>query len=158
MGAEAKLKELGIELPDYTKKAFVGAGYGKMRPFRIARGVLYLSGHVPDIDGVAFNPGRLGDSLTTEQGYAAARLAGINALAGVREAVGSLDNVKNVLRTLNFVICTADYHEVHKVANGVTDLFAEIWGPDKGVGCRATIGAQSLTNRYCFETWCEFEV
>lgn len=158
MGAEAKLKELGITLPDYSKRPFVGTGYGKMRPFRIVGSVLYLSGHVPDRDGAPFHPGRLGDSLTTEQGYAAARLAGVNVIAGVKEALGDLDRIKGLIRSLNFVICTPDYHEVHKVSSGVTDLFAEVWGPEKGIGCRATIGSQSLSNRYCFETWCEFEV
>jgi enamine deaminase RidA (YjgF/YER057c/UK114 family) len=156
MKAEEKLRAMGITLPDFTKRAFIGASHGKMRPYRIHNGVLYLAGHVPDVDGKPFSPGRLGDTLTTEQGYAAARVAAINVLAGVKQALGDLDRVAFVLRTLNFVISTPDYHEPHLVANGVTDLFAELWGPENGVGARATIGAQALTNNYCFETWCEF--
>ena len=156
MKPEDKLRALGITLPDFNKRAFIGASHGKMRPYRIHNGVLYLAGHVPYINDKPFNPGRLGESLTTEQGYAAARVAAINVLAGVKQAVGDLDRVAFVLRTLNFVISTPDYDEPHKVANGVTDLFAEVWGPENGIGCRATIGAQALTSNHCFETWCEF--
>jgi len=156
MSAEAKLKALGIVLPDFNAKPFIGAQHGTMRPYRIHNGVLYLAGHVPDVDGKPFLPGRVGDTLTTEQGHRAARMAAINVVAGVKQALGDLDRIAFVLRTLNFVVCAPAYHEPHKVANGVTDLFAELWGPEKGVGCRATIGVQSLTNNYCFETWCEF--
>ena len=152
MRVEARLKELGIKLPDYRKRPFVGASYGRMRPYRIVGDLLYLAGHVPDVDGDAYLPGILGKDLSTEQGYQAARLAGVNALAGMKQALGDLDRVAGIVRTLNYVVCAPDYHDVHKVANGVTDLFVEVFGEDVGAGARATLGIASLTKSYCFET------
>jgi len=158
MSAEANLAKLGIKLPDYDVRPFAGAKYGKMRPFRIVGPVLYLCGHVPEVDDEVVHPGKLGQTLTTEQGYQAARIAGINVLAGVRQALGNLDRVECLIRSLNFVVCAADYFEINKVASGVTDLLAEVLGPERGVGCRATIGVEALTQNACFETWTEFQI
>jgi len=158
MATEAKLKELGVKLPDYALTPFAGMAYGRMKPFHILGKVLTLAGHVPEVDGRVMYAGRLGDNLTTEQGYQAARLAGINLLAGIKQALGDLDRVAGVMRTLNYVVCTPDYHDVHKVANGVTDLLAEVYGDIKGIGCRATLGIQSLTRNHCFETVAELEI
>jgi hypothetical protein len=158
MLAEAKIRELGISLPDYALRPFAGTAYGRMKPFHILGKVLTLAGHVPEVDGKVMYAGRLGDTLTTEQGYQAARLAGINLLAGIKQALGDLDRVAGVIRTLNYVVCTPEYYDVHKVANGLTDLLAEVYGNDKGIGCRATLGIQSLTRNHCFETVAEFEI
>jgi len=152
------IKKLGIVLPDYDVAPFAGNKYGKMRPFRIVGPVLYLAGHVPEVDDKVVYPGKLGMSVTTAEGYKAARIAGINVLAGVKQALGSLDRVKSLIRTLNFVVCAPDYYDIYKVASGVTDLLAEVFGPDAGIGCRATIGVEALTNNACFETWTEFEI
>jgi len=65
MPAEAKLKELGIKLPDYSVKPFAGMAYGRMKPFHILGKVLTLAGHVPEVDGRVMYAGRLGDALTT---------------------------------------------------------------------------------------------
>jgi enamine deaminase RidA (YjgF/YER057c/UK114 family) len=158
MKAEQKLKELGIDLPDYDATPFVGVSYGRMKPFHIIGNHLVLAGHVPEIDGTPFNPGRLGENLTTEQGYEAARVAGINVLAGLKQALDDLDRVASLIRTLNYVVCAPDYHDVHKVANGLTDLLYEVFGEKSGVGCRATLGIQSLSSGFCFETLVEAEI
>jgi hypothetical protein len=108
--------------------------------------------------GEVFNPGRLGATVNFEEAREAARITGLNCLAGVRQALGSLDQVKALIRSLNFVVCEPDYYDVHKVSSGMTDLFAEVWGDEIGIGCRATIGVQSLAGNNCFETWAEFEI
>jgi hypothetical protein len=108
--------------------------------------------------GEVFNPGRLGATVNFEEGREAARITGLNCLAGVRQALGSLDHVKALIRSLNFVVCEPDYYDVHEVSSGMTDLFAEVWGDEIGIGCRATIGVQSLAGNNCFETWTEFEI
>ena len=59
--------------------------------------------------------------------------------------------------SLNFVACAPDFHLVHKVSSGMTDLLAEVFGRDIGIGCRATIGIQALALNNCFETWMEVE-
>jgi enamine deaminase RidA (YjgF/YER057c/UK114 family) len=158
MSAEANLRRLGIVLPNYDEKPFAGAKYGTMRPFRIVGPVLYLAGQVPEVDDKVVFPGKLGETLSTEQGYEAARLTALNVLAGVRQALGNLDRVECLIRSLNFVVCASNYYEVNKVANGMTDLIAEVFGPERGVGCRATIGVEALTSNACFETWVEFQV
>ena len=158
MGAEARVKELGLEVPDYGPSTYWGATYGKMKPFHIKDKVLYLSGQVPMWKGEVFNPGRLGATVNFEEGREAARITGLNCLAGVRQALGSLDHVKALIRSLNFVVCEPDYYDVHEVSSGMTDLFAEERGDVICIGCRATIGVQSLAGNNCFETWTEFEI
>jgi hypothetical protein len=96
--------------------------------------------------------------LTTTQGYAAARQTGLNVLGGIRQAVGSLDRVKSIVRTLNFVVCTPDFEDVHNVSSGLSDLFVEVFGPERGLGGRATIGVMALANGVCFETWATIEI
>ena len=158
MSVETNLKKLGIVLPDYALTPFAGMAYGRMKPFHIMGKILTLAGHVPEVDGRVMYAGRLGDTLTTEQGYQAARLAGINLLAGIKQALGDLERAAGIIRTLNYVVCAPDYHDVHKVANGLTDLLAEIYGDARGIGCRATLGIQSLTRNHCFETVAEIEI
>ena len=93
-----------------------------------------------------------------QQGYEAARLTGVNCLAALKQALGSLDRVVAIVRTLNFVVCTPDFYDVHKVSSGLTDLLAEVLGPERGIGGRATIGVMSLARNNCFETWLTAEV
>ena len=104
------------------------------------------------------HPGRLGRTVTVKQGYEAARATGLNVLAGIRQAVGSLERVTSIVRSLNFVVCTEDFTEVHKVSSGLSDLFVEVFGPERGLGGRATIGVMALANGHCFETWVTVEV
>jgi hypothetical protein len=102
--------------------------------------------------------GRVGADLTVAEGYAAARRTGLNMLGGIRQAVGSLDRVVSIVRTLNFVVCTPEFTEVHKVSSGLSDLLVEVFGPERGLGGRATIGVMALANGVCFETWATVEV
>ncbi len=158
MNIEKRLEELGIKLPDVRDETYYGATYGKMTPFHRVGNVLHLSGHVPQVDGEVVHPGRLGATVTLEQGYEAARLTGINVLAGLRQALGDLDRVSGLIKSLNFVVCEPDFYDVHKVSSGLTDLLAEVFGDEAGIGCRATIGVQSLARNHCFETWLSAEV
>jgi enamine deaminase RidA (YjgF/YER057c/UK114 family) len=159
MKTEQKLKQMGIELPDFGGKTYYGANYGKMKPFHRMGNLLVLSGHVPDLaDGTSLHPGRVGAEVTVEQAYAAARQTGINCLAGIRQAIGDLDKVVALVRSLNFVVCAPGFTDPNLVSSGVTDLFAEVFGAERGIGCRATIGVMSLAKNHCFETWMDLEV
>lgn len=158
MRIEKKIAALGIGLPEFSGTSYYGASYGKMKPFHLLGNVLHLSGHVPERDGSILHPGRLGSTVTLEQGYEAARVTGINALAGMKQALGNLDRVAAIIKSLNFVVCEPDFHDVHKVSSGLTDLLAEVFGEEIGIGCRATIGVQALARNNCFETWLEVEV
>ena len=158
MKVERKLAKMGIELPAFGRTAYYGATYGKMKPFHRTGKLVFLSGHIPERDGKVLYAGRLGQTVTVEQGYEAARLTGINCLAGLKQAVGNLDKIVAIVRTLNFVVCTPEFYDVHKVSSGLTDLLAEAFGPEKGIGGRATIGVMSLARNNCFETWLTAEV
>jgi enamine deaminase RidA (YjgF/YER057c/UK114 family) len=159
MPIEAKLKQMGIELPDFGAQTYYGANYGKMKPFHRVGNLLVLSGHVPDLpDGRPLYPGRVGAEVTVEQAYAAARQTAINCLAGIKQAIGDLDKVVALVRTLNFVVCAPGFTDPNLVSSGLTDLFAELFGAERGIGCRATIGVMSLAKNHCFETWMDLEV
>jgi enamine deaminase RidA (YjgF/YER057c/UK114 family) len=158
MKVERNLAKMGIELPDFGRATYYGTSYGKMKPFHRTGKLVFLSGHIPERDGTSLHPGRLGQTVTVEQGYDAARLTGLNCVAGLKQAVGNLDKIVAIVRTLNFVVCTPEFHDVHKVSSGLTDLLAEVFGPEKGIGGRATIGVMSLAGNSCFETWLTAEV
>lgn len=159
MVVEQRLRSLGITLPDFGKIGYYGTTYGTMKAHHRVGNLLFLSGHVPEQDdGTVMYPGKLGDGVTVEQGYAAARLTAVNCLAGIKYAIGDLDRVAAVVRSLCFVACTPDFHDVHKVSSGATDLFAEVFGSERGIGGRATIGVVSLARNHCFEIWLTLEV
>jgi enamine deaminase RidA (YjgF/YER057c/UK114 family) len=149
---------MGLDIPDFDRIGYYGADYGTMKPFHRIGSLLFLSGHVAQIGAEITHRGRLGQDLTTDEGYAAARQTGLNVLGGIRQAVGSLDHVKSIVRTLNFVVCTADYEEVHKVSSGLSDLLVETFGAERGLGGRATIGVMALAGGVCFETWATVEL
>ncbi len=149
---------MGLDIPDFDRIGYYGADYGTMKPYHRVGSLLFLSGHVAQIGAEITHKGRLGDTLTTAQGYEAARQTGINVLGGIRQAVGSLDRVKSIVRTLNFVVCAPDYEEVHLVSSGLSDLFVEVFGRDRGLGGRATIGVMALAGGVCFETWATVEI
>ncbi|MFN0262950.1 RidA family protein [Tepidamorphus sp. 3E244] len=158
MTIENRLDELGIALPDIGGDSYYGRTYGRMRPHRIVGNVLYLSGHTPVRDGKVVHPGRIGSKVTPQQGYEAARVTGINMIAGMKHALGDLGRVKGLIRCLCFVACEPDFNDVHLVSSGCSDVLAEVFGEEIGVGGRATIGVQSLCDEMCFETWGEIEI
>jgi YjgF/chorismate_mutase-like, putative endoribonuclease len=104
---EGRARELGLEIPDYSVTPYYGPSYGSMKAHHQVGSTLFLSGHIPEKpNGTILHPGRLGADVTVEQGYEAARLTALNCLAGIRLALGSLDRVKGLVRSLNFVVCT----------------------------------------------------
>jgi enamine deaminase RidA (YjgF/YER057c/UK114 family) len=156
MNFDQRIEELGLAVPDFAVVPYTGLQYGAVKPHHLAGSLLFLSGHMPERpDGSVVHPGALGRDLTAGQGYEAARVAGLNVLGGIRYALGTLDPV---VRSLNFVVCTPDFHDIHLVADGVTDLLRDVFGEDAGVGGRATVGVTSLARNHCFETWLTLEV
>jgi enamine deaminase RidA (YjgF/YER057c/UK114 family) len=103
------------------------------------------------------HPGRLGRDVSVEQGYAAARLTAVNLLGLIRLALGSLDEVSHFVSTLDFVVTTEDFTDLHLVSDGASDLIVEVFGAEVGRATRATIGAMSLSRGNCFEIWATVE-
>lgn len=138
MGAETRLAELGIALPEALPPT---ANYVKVV---VVDQMAYVSGHGPQRpDGSIEYAGALGDTLTVKQGQAAARLTILNALASLRAELGSLDRVRRIVRLLGMVKSTPDFHRQPEVINGASDLLVEILGED-GRHARSAVGFVDL--------------
>lgn len=138
MSAEARLAELGVTLPPPPKPG------GVYKPLVRIGNLAYLSGHGPSDDGVNYQSGRVGADLTLEDARASARQVGLNLLATLKQELGSLDKVVRVIKTLALVNCTDDFTRQPEVINGFSELFAEVFGPDAGVGARSALAANTL--------------
>ncbi len=150
---EKRIQELHLTLPTPPKPM------AKYKPAVLAGNVLYVSGHGPaKITDRTPMAGRVGADLTTEQGKDCARAVGLNVLSTVRNTLGSLDKVKRLLKTLGMVNCTDDYKEQPQVINGFSELMAEVFGEDAGVGARSAVGMGSLPANIPVEIECIFEV
>jgi enamine deaminase RidA (YjgF/YER057c/UK114 family) len=151
--AETRLRDLNITLPVPPKPM------AKYKPTVQLGNALYVSGHGPaKIEGQKLVLGKVGAALTLDDGKASARLVGINILATVRAALGSLDKVKRLVKTLGLVNSTRDFLDHPQVINGFSELMAEVFGDDAGVGARSAIGAASLPGDIPVEIECIFEV
>jgi enamine deaminase RidA (YjgF/YER057c/UK114 family) len=121
--------------------------------------LLYLSGHGPaKISDTTPVTGRCGQDLNLEQGREAARAVGLNMLATLRDQLGSLDKVKRLIKTLALVNSTADFFDHPKVINGYSELMAEVFGEEAGVGARSAIGTNALPGNISVEIEAIFEV
>ena len=151
--AEARLKELNLTLP---------APGRPMACYKMAVRVgimLYVSGHGPvKITPTTPVAGRCGQDMTVEQGKECARAVGLNILATVRDQLGSLDKVKRLVKTLAMVNSTPDFLQHPAVINGFSDLMAEVFGEEAGVGARSAVGHVALPNNIGVEIECIFEV
>jgi len=112
--------------------------------------LLFLSGHGSCGVPTAVDTGRLGKTLTIEQGYQAARNVGLCMLATLKNAVGDLNKVKRIVRVLGMVKCTEDFTDQPKVMNGFSDLMVEVFG-ENGKHVRAAVGMQALPNNISVE-------
>jgi len=152
MSAEARLAELGIELPNAPKPM------GVYKPLVISGTMAYLSGHGPlQADGNLIT-GRLGLDLDVESGYEAARVTGLCMLATLRSELGSLDRVKRLVKLLGLVRSTDSFDQQPAVINGCSELFRDIFGEDAGVAARSALGTNSLPGRIAVEIEAIFEI
>jgi len=131
---------------------------GVYKPCLLVGNMLYVSGHGPLNSDKTLITGRVGDGMTLEQGKAAARQTGLAVLATVREKLGSLDKVVRLVKTLGMVSCTPDFADHPKVINGFSELMAEIFGEERGIGTRSAVGMGSLPGNIPVEVECMFEV
>lgn len=135
--AEQRLAALGIILPEATNPA------GNYTNFVEVNGLLFIAGKAPTAVNGVKPVGRLGAEFTTQQGYEYARQAGIEVLAVVKAALGSLDRVKRVIKIQGFINADPHFAEHPKVLDGCSDLMVEVFG-ERGVHARSVLGASSL--------------
>ena len=113
--------------------------------------LLFMSGcGLRNLDGSSIT-GKVGADVTTEQGYEAARLVGLNMLANIKAVAGVLDKVKRVVKVLGMVNAAPDFKEHPKVINGYSDLMIEVFGEDAGKAARSAVGMGSLPSQIAVE-------
>jgi len=151
VSAEARVKELKLDLPPLVKASgnyVTGVRSGNL---------LFMSGCGPRLNDGSAITGKLGEALTVDQGYAAARQVGLNMLVNIREVMGSLDKVKRVVKVLGMVNSVPSFNETPKVMNGFSDLFVEVFG-EAGRGARSAVGMVTLPGQISVEVEMVLEV
>ncbi len=137
MSAEDTLRRLGLQLPPAPKPV---ANY---IPAVLSGRLLFLSGVIPVREGALALSGKVGRDLTVEQGYDAARIALLNALAIVRSEAGSLDRVKRVVRMVGYVASAEGFVQQPAVVNGASDLLVQLFD-QAGRHARIAVGTSEL--------------
>lgn len=136
MNIDARLRELGITLPQ------AAAPVAAYVPVVIDGRHAYVSGQLPFVNGELVK-GRLGESVTLDEGVAAARACGLMLLAQLKAALGSLDRVERVIKLGAFVNSTGEFVDQPKIANGASELMTEVFG-DAGKHARSAVGVPVL--------------
>jgi enamine deaminase RidA (YjgF/YER057c/UK114 family) len=144
MDSEQRIRELGIVLPTSPGVA------GSYVPGVCVASLVFMSGSVSRrLDGT-YIVGKVGSELSVDDGYAAARGAGIFMLSRIRSVIGSLNNVQRVVKVLGMVNAAPDFKEHPKVIDGFSDLMIEVFG-ESGRGARAAVGMMSLSKQVAVE-------
>lgn len=150
--AEAAFQKLGLKLPPAPQPV------GVYKPCLIDGRYLYVSGHGPVQNDKTLITGRIGRDMDQEQGKLAARQVGLAILATIRMHVESLDRVKRVIKVLGMVNCVPEFEMHPYVINGCSELFAQVWGNDNGIGVRSAVGFGSLPDNIPVEIEALFEL
>lgn len=148
MKVEAKLQELGIDLPEPVRPVANYVRYVK------TGNLLFISGTGPSS---ASPTGKLGTDLNEEEGYKVARDVGLQIIATAKDALGDLDNVVRVVKLLGMVNSAPDFDAQPQVINGCSDLMVEVFG-DAGRHTRSAVGFVALPNQIAVEIECTLEV
>jgi len=144
MSASDNLTKLGLALPSPPEPI------GNYVPWRLAGNMLYLSGVGPR-NALGFSvTGKVGQALTVEEAYGAAKLCGLNLIANMTAALGSIDRVDTIIKVFGMVNAAPNFIEHPKVINGCTDLFVAVFG-DNGRPARSAVGMGSLPGNISVE-------
>jgi enamine deaminase RidA (YjgF/YER057c/UK114 family) len=144
MNPEEKIRSLGLELPTLVKPR------GSFRPFIMSGKMLYLSGKGSPLRETGDHVPKVGAELSVEQAQAHAREVGLYLLAQIKEALGSLDRVKQVVKVFGMVNAVPDFTSHTEVINGCSDLLVEVFG-ECGEHARSAIGVGSLPKGFAVE-------
>lgn len=145
MDADGRFAALNLELPPAPKPM------GSYKPMSVVGNLAYLSGHGPLQVDKTLIVGKVGAELTLEQGKLAARQVGLALLATLKSQLGSLARVGRIVKVLGMVNATTDFTEHPQVINGASELFAQVWGTENGVGARSAVGVASLPSNMAVE-------
>lgn len=134
---EARLRELGIELPD------IPAPLGSYIPASMAGGLLFVSGQLPLSGGKLVSMGKVGSAVSPEEGAGAAKVSAVNAIAVMKKELGDLDRVKRIVKVTGYVASAPGFNAQAGIINGASDLFYQVFG-DEGRHARAAVGVSEL--------------
>jgi len=143
---------LGLNLPQAPKPL------GVYKPCLIDGKYLYLSGHGPVQDDGTLIIGRIGHTISPEEGKLAALQVALTMLATIKANIGSFDKVKRVIKVLGMVNCTPEFEKHPFIINGASELFAKVWGEENGIGVRSAVGMGSLPDNIPVEIEALFEL
>ena len=129
-----QIKKLNLTFPPAPKPA------GVYRPLLVVGKFLYVSGQGPMKNDGTLMLGRLGDNLITEEGKLVARQVGLTMLSSIQTHFGSLDKIKRVVKVLGMVNCTPDFTQHPLVVNGFSEIMADVFGKEHGIGVRSAVG------------------
>lgn len=144
MTVDERLASLGLQLPELPKPR------GSFRPYVIAGSMLYLSGKGWPLREAATKVPKVGAEVSVEEAQQHARQVGLLLLAQIKEALGSLDRVTQVVKLLGMVNATPDFTGHTEVVNGCSDLFVAVLG-ERGEHARSAIGVGSLPRGFAVE-------
>src|SRR5882757_7063157 len=137
MSIEAKLAELGLQLPDPPAVA------GSYVPFVRTENMLYLAGTISSFNGKMTHTGQVGKEHTVQAGYESAKICALNTLANIKAAIGSLDGVKRFVMVNGFVNAVDGFTDSPAVINGASELFGKLYG-EAGKHARAAVAVCGL--------------
>ena len=152
INADERFEKLNLTLPPAP------APKGVYKPYVIDGKYLYLSGHGPVQDDGNLIIGRIAEQMDVESGKLAARQVGLTMLSTIRTNLGSLNKVKRVIKLLGMVNCSSDFEKHPYIINGCSELFAEVWGEENGIGTRSAVGFGSLPDNIPVEIEGLFEL
>ncbi|MGF1587124.1 MAG: RidA family protein [Bacteroidales bacterium] len=131
---DLRIVELGLELPAAPKPA------GLYKPVLVVDKLLYVSGQGPLRSDGTLMTGKVGADLDVEEGKLAARQVGLTMLATIKEHFGELNRIKRLVKVLGMVNSTPDFGQHPAVINGFSELMADVFGQENGVGVRSAVG------------------
>ena len=134
LNPDLRIIELGLELPPAPKPV------GVYKPILVINNFLYVSGQVPVRSDGTLITGKLGKDFNTEEGKLAARQVGLTMLSTIQTHFGELKQIKRLIKVLGMVNSTADFDQHPAVINGFSELMAEVFGQDNGIGVRSAVG------------------
>ena len=134
---EEKIKALGFEVPEVAKPL---AAY---IPAKLVGNLVMTSGQVPLVKGEIKYKGKIGEDLTEDEGQLAAQVCALNCLAAIKNVIGNLDKIVEVVKLTVFVASAEDFTAQPKVANGASELIGKIFG-DAGKHVRSAVGVTAL--------------
>ena len=149
---DQRFEQLGLTLPPAPTPL------GVYKPLLVVGNFVYVSGHGNVKEDKSLIIGRIGNDMTMEEGKLAARQVGLAILATLKANLGSLNKIKRVVKVLGMVNCVPEFERHPFIINGCSELFAQVWGEENGIGVRSAVGMGSLPDNIPVEIEAMFEL